>query len=279
MAFVGHPILAEIRKGTRLRPTQTVDKSRPMIRAEGEQVPSVQPRGPPQAEPVAFSPPPPAANFAAVQRLTAQQQMMSSAPPPPPPPPGSNNSNGNRFAQQKPQQQPAAAPTGGRQDEAGHRQKLLNEIRGGVRLRHVQTVDKSGLVLSEEEQQQLLRAGTPNGSLDSQGKSPSPSMVAFSPASSSSVLSPSPPVINGWPSASSSPAQRCSPSPTGGPGQQQQQRSNQPAVRHWPEVQTEAERQAAHNRQHSDYQFDEPFYAVQQSADLLPTPTHPSTHK
>jgi hypothetical protein len=136
-----------------------------MIRAEGEQVPSVQPRGPPQAEPVAFSPPPPAANFAAVQRPAAQQQMMSSAPPPPPPPPGGNN----KFAQQKPQQQPAAAATGGRQDEAGHRQKLLNEIRGGVRLRHVQTVDKSGLVLSEEEQQQLLRAGTPNGSLDSQG--------------------------------------------------------------------------------------------------------------
>ena len=51
------------------------------------------------------------------------------------------------------------------------RQKLLAQIRGGVRLRHVQTVDKSGLVLDEEERQQLLRvaAGTPNGSLDSQG--------------------------------------------------------------------------------------------------------------
>ncbi|CAK5083929.1 unnamed protein product [Meloidogyne enterolobii] len=126
---------------------------------------------------------------------------------------------------------------------------MLAEIRLGVALRHVDTVDKGApkIELDENERQQLLRATTPNDSLDSQGKSPSPSLTPTTISSNSS--SPSQylqPNINGQNQQNSR-----SPSPL------QQQPKKQWK---WAEVKTEAEKREeaiTHGRQNSDYQFDD----------------------
>lgn len=173
------------------------------------------------------------------------------------------------------------------------RQKLLAQIRGGVRLRHVQTQDKSGPVLQDECQPQMqqeapqhfMRPATPNGSLDSQGKSPSPSLAACSSASGdscSSWLSPSPPAgIPLWLSSPSSDfsspveQQQCSPA-SNSPSQLSLAGSQSLATpasngghsltKHWPEVQPAmrvvmggagGRRKSNDGGKQADYRFDE----------------------
>uniref|UniRef100_A0A914I506 WH2 domain-containing protein n=1 Tax=Globodera rostochiensis TaxID=31243 RepID=A0A914I506_GLORO len=176
MAFVGHPVLADIRKGFRLRPTQTVDKSKPIIQAEGEQLPDLLHNPSPSPAPA-----PPQAQSNGTPRAAP-------APPPPPPMPAAKDTK--RQLKKTAQTQKSA---GGQPMNADQRQKLLAQIRaGGVSLRRVHTADKSGLILDEQQQRAL---GTRNGaaspqSLDSQGKSPSPRTTPSS--SSASALSPTP---------------------------------------------------------------------------------------
>lgn len=125
-----------------------------MIQAEGESLGAYRPRGPEQyADDPPISPPPPAQYIPCPPPAPSSKSPFRPPPPCAPPPPAMAQSNGINKQQM----------------EENQRQKLLAQIRGGVRLRHVQTVDKSGLVLDEQEKQQLLRATTPNGSLDSQG--------------------------------------------------------------------------------------------------------------
>uniref|UniRef100_A0A915MHY1 Uncharacterized protein n=1 Tax=Meloidogyne javanica TaxID=6303 RepID=A0A915MHY1_MELJA len=115
---------------------------------------------------------------------------------------------------------------------------MLAEIRLGVALRHVDTVDKGApaIELDENERQQLLRATTPNDSLDSQGSNSS---------SPSQYLQPN---INGQ-------NQQNSRSPSPLINQQQPKKQWK-----WAEVKTEAEKREeaiTHGRQNSDYQFDD----------------------
>uniref|UniRef100_A0A183BMS7 WH2 domain-containing protein n=1 Tax=Globodera pallida TaxID=36090 RepID=A0A183BMS7_GLOPA len=178
MAFVGHPVLADIRKGFRLRPTQTVDKSKPIIQAEGEQLPDL----------LHNPSPSPAPAPAPAQAQSNGTPRAAPAPPPPPPMPAAKDTK--RQLNKTAQTQKSA---GGQPMSADQRQKLLAQIRaGGVSLRRVHTADKSGLILDEQQQRAL---GTHNGaaspqSLDSQGKSPSPRTTPSS--SSASALSPTP---------------------------------------------------------------------------------------
>uniref|UniRef100_A0A1I8BHE7 WH2 domain-containing protein n=1 Tax=Meloidogyne hapla TaxID=6305 RepID=A0A1I8BHE7_MELHA len=240
MAFVGHPILADIRKGIKLKPTKTIDKSKPFFKAEGENMPSFSNviRGPSSSN----------------NKNDENNSACLPPPPPPPPvmpnikvPPANNNSSKNGFpAKNGFPLNPSPAPKTGED----HRKKLLAEICHGVALRHVDTVDKGApaIELDENERQQLLRATTPNDSLDSQGKSPSPSLTTTTISSSNSSSSPSqylPPNINGQQSRSPSPLIN----------------SQQPKKQwKWAEVKTEAEKREeaiTHGRQNSDYQFDD----------------------
>ncbi|CAK5075141.1 unnamed protein product [Meloidogyne enterolobii] len=169
-------------------------------------------------------------------------------PPPPPPPPVNMPKippvNNNSLKSNSP-----SIPTPSPNKGEDNRKKMLAEIRLGVALRHVDTVDKGApkIELDENERQQLLRATTPNDSLDSQGKSPSPSLTPTTISSNSS--SPSQylqPNINGQNQQNSR-----SPSPL------QQQPKKQWK---WAEVKTEAEKREeaiTHGRQNSDYQFDD----------------------
>ncbi|KAL3109549.1 hypothetical protein niasHT_018330 [Heterodera trifolii] len=174
MAFVGHPILADIRKGFRLRPTQTVDKSKPIIQAEGEQLTELlQNRSP---SPAAL----PQAKANGVPKATKA-------------PPMTQQKNEAKRQQQTMMAKPSPKNIGnGQSVSADQRQKMLAQIRSrGVRLRHVQTADKSGLIWDE---QQKCTIGTRNGaaspqSLNSQGKSPSPRTTPSSSSSSSSTPS------------------------------------------------------------------------------------------
>nr|CAD2165905.1 unnamed protein product [Meloidogyne enterolobii] len=155
-------------------------------------------------------------------------------------PPVNNNSLKNSST-------PTPSPNKGEDN----RKKMLAEIRLGVALRHVDTVDKGApaIELDENERQQLLRATTPNDSLDSQGKSPSPSLTPTTISSNSS-----------------SPSQYLQPNING--QNQQNSRSPSPIINQqqpkkqwkWAEVKTEAEKREeaiTHGRQNSDYQFDD----------------------
>uniref|UniRef100_A0A914LMZ5 WH2 domain-containing protein n=1 Tax=Meloidogyne incognita TaxID=6306 RepID=A0A914LMZ5_MELIC len=242
MAFVGHPILEDIRKGIKLKPTKTIDKSKPFFKADGENMPSFSNviRGPSSSN-----------NNSQINNEEENNNNNSCVllPPPPPPPPVNmpkippvnNNSLKNPST-------PTPSPNKGEDN----RKKMLAEIRLGVALRHVDTVDKGApaIELDENERQQLLRATTPNDSLDSQGKSPSPSSLTTTTSSSNS----------------SSPSQYLQPNING--QNQQNSRSPSPIINQqqpkkqwkWAEVKTEAEKREeaiTHGRQNSDYQFDD----------------------
>ncbi|CAJ0958524.1 unnamed protein product, partial [Mesorhabditis belari] len=123
MAWVGHPILDEIKTGIRLKPTKTVDKSAPIIFVDGEKKNRID-RG---------SCPPPA------------PPLNSSLAPPAPPVPRASSSS------------PTVSTLRERKNSAADRGKLLESIRGGVRLRKTMTKDKSAPVLQSEIHQEEPR--------------------------------------------------------------------------------------------------------------------------
>ncbi|VDM28437.1 unnamed protein product, partial [Toxocara canis] len=131
--FVGHPILDEIRQGCRLRPTKTVDKSKPIILVEGESLSPLlsQRRDPsPSTTPL---PPLPAVDV-------PPQPPPAGVPPPPPT---------VKKQHLKPVTNPALLKLGGKTEV--NRDELMKAIRGGVRLRKVVTNDKSAPVIEEYE--------------------------------------------------------------------------------------------------------------------------------
>ncbi|KAI1720306.1 WH2 motif domain-containing protein [Ditylenchus destructor] len=159
----GHPVLEDIRKGFKLRPTKTIDKSRPIIQAEGEAIPTVILT---EKAPI-FRPQDTADNSLPhlnATRYRSHSPSFTSQMPPPPPPPilnGTIKSNSNPI---KVNITPAAAPV--------DRDALLRSIKSGVRLRKTVTNDKSAPILLDEEQlPRLSRPATPSSitSLDSQG--------------------------------------------------------------------------------------------------------------
>jgi hypothetical protein len=171
----GHPILAEIRQGFKLRPTQTVDKSAPTIVAEDEDVPQIkyERKTPPPvlyfSQPKAQSKsicrvPQEALNIQHTKHRPISPNILS--PPKFVPKPSA------------PVKNTALLKLGG---EIKDRSALLNSIKGGIKLRKAVTVDKSGLIL-DDEQKAIIAArsgtGTPGSSLsasqetlDSQGYS------------------------------------------------------------------------------------------------------------
>lgn len=138
----GHPILAEIRAGFRLRPTTTVDKSKPIIEAEGE-------------EPVKIkyerkTPPPvlyvsqPKAQAKSICRVPQEALNIKFTPRTPSPQPVIN------FTPRAPGPPPknkSLLKLGGQITDRG---ALLASIKGGVKLRKTVTNDKSGLILDDE---------------------------------------------------------------------------------------------------------------------------------
>ncbi|KAI1718451.1 WH2 motif domain-containing protein [Ditylenchus destructor] len=170
----GHPVLEDIRKGFKLRPTQTIDKSRPIIQAEGEAIPTVvltekAPIFQLQDNLVNSIP------HLNGTRYRSHSPCFASQMPPPPPPPMLNGKTKSNTNPVKVNVSPAVAPV--------DRDALLRSIKNGVRLRKTVTNDKSAPILLDEEQQpRLSRPATPSSitSLDSQG------MCTIQTASSSS---------------------------------------------------------------------------------------------
>ncbi|CEF71626.1 WH2 domain and Formin, FH2 domain-containing protein [Strongyloides ratti] len=141
--FSGHPILAEIRQGTRLRPTKTVDKSKPVIVADGETLNTLLDESKIPNKPLncenslsnkvdGIPPPPPPI-------------PTSNIPPPPVPPIGG-------VSKPKTVNQPVNTKfhnLGGKvtidQDE------FIKSIQHGFKLKPTVTNDKSGLIFDEEQ--------------------------------------------------------------------------------------------------------------------------------
>ncbi|CAB3404318.1 unnamed protein product [Caenorhabditis bovis] len=181
--FSGHPILDEIKKGFKLRPTKTVDKSKPIIYAEGEDESEVAPtkRAPPsgilppgQAPAPSFtlpststpngvvSPPPPPASFGSggIPPPPPPPPVMGAGgiPPPPPPmgggppppPPMGAAPPPPQAARPRTPLNPTLAKLGGKSPATVDRGELLKGIQGGFKLRKTVTNDKSGLIVDEE---------------------------------------------------------------------------------------------------------------------------------
>lgn len=179
--FSGHPILDEIKKGFKLRPTKTVDKSKPIIYAEGEdenevavtkRAPASGILPPGQAIPKpSFIPPPIPNDFIPPSfeggipppppmfsgGIPPPPPMMGGIPPPPPmfgapppPPPPSGLGVAPQPPRPKTPVNPALAKLGGRTPGTVDRGEFLKGIQGGFKLRKAVTNDKSGLVVDEE---------------------------------------------------------------------------------------------------------------------------------
>lgn len=131
--FVGHPILDEIRQGCRLRPTKTIDKSKPIILVEGE---SLNPMLSQRREPSPSAPMPPP-----LPTVDAPPPPLTGVPPPPP--------LVKKQRNLKPITNPALLKLGGKTEV--NRDELMKAIRGGVRLRKVTTNDKSGPIIEDYE--------------------------------------------------------------------------------------------------------------------------------
>ncbi|CAI5442360.1 unnamed protein product [Caenorhabditis angaria] len=184
--FAGNPILDEIKKGFKLRPTKTVDKSKPIIYAEGEdesevavtkRAPSgIAPPGQTIASIAAASAPssswipppitngsiPPPPVMLGANGIPPPPPMFGAAgiPPPPPmlngipppPPMGLSPSPPNPPPVQRPKTplNPALAKLGGKSPGTVDRGEFLKGIQGGFKLKKTVTNDKSGLFVDEE---------------------------------------------------------------------------------------------------------------------------------
>uniref|UniRef100_A0A0N5AAH6 WH2 domain-containing protein n=1 Tax=Syphacia muris TaxID=451379 RepID=A0A0N5AAH6_9BILA len=156
--FMGHPILDEIRQGHQLRPTQTVDKSKPILVADGEtffknfsasnvrgtipivpstQIPTVTPANP---QSCSTSPPP--------VPCASPPPILFVPPPPVVPPPLPPNLPVAAKVPSKTTNKSALMKLGGNQNV--DRDELLRSIRNGVKLRKTQTLDKSIPVVQAE---------------------------------------------------------------------------------------------------------------------------------
>lgn len=204
--FSGHPILDEIKKGFKLRPTKTVDKSKPVIQAEGEdeseiavtkQAPSTGILPPGQAIPKpSFIPPPipngfipppfeggippPPPMFSG--GIPPPPPMMGGIPPPPPmfgapppPPPPSGLGVSPQPPRPKTPLNPALAKLGGKTPGTVDRGEFLKGIQGGFKLKKTVTNDKSGLVIDEEMREKsctLVEAAPSSYIAPDRGRSP-----------------------------------------------------------------------------------------------------------
>ncbi|PIC45507.1 hypothetical protein B9Z55_005501 [Caenorhabditis nigoni] len=204
--FSGHPILDEIKKGFKLRPTKTVDKSKPFIVAEGEdeteiavtkQAPASGILPPGQAIPKpSFIPPPIPNGFIPPSfeggipppppmfsgGIPPPPPMMGGAPPPPPmfgapppPPPPSGLGVSPQPPRPKTPINPALAKLGGKTPGTVDRGEFLKGIQGGFKLKKTVTNDKSGLFVDEEMREKsvtLIEAAPSSYIAPDRGRSP-----------------------------------------------------------------------------------------------------------
>ncbi|VDP01777.1 unnamed protein product [Soboliphyme baturini] len=143
-------LLEEIRAGVALKATKTIDKSHPVLKADGENIRKINAPPPPA---------PPQPPFAAKPKASP----MGSPPPPPPPlppqPPGavvqSVYSSNRAFG---------AACSNTSSPPKFDREALLNDIRQGTKLRHIEVKEKSVFdpqtlrIVSEHPKQQSPEA-------------------------------------------------------------------------------------------------------------------------
>ncbi|CAI2341977.1 unnamed protein product [Caenorhabditis sp. 36 PRJEB53466] len=209
--FSGHPILDEIKKGFKLRPTKTVDKSKPIIYAEGEDenevavtkrapASGILPPGqaipkpapsfiPPSSVPNGFIappfelgpggiPPPPPMFSGGIPPPPPMGGIpppppIGGAPPPPPPPIGLGASP--QPARPKTPVNPALTKLGGRTPGTVDRGEFLKGIQSGFKLRKAVTNDKSGLFVDEEMREKsvtLVEAAPSSYIAPDRGRSP-----------------------------------------------------------------------------------------------------------
>uniref|UniRef100_A0A0N4ZHQ3 WH2 domain-containing protein n=1 Tax=Parastrongyloides trichosuri TaxID=131310 RepID=A0A0N4ZHQ3_PARTI len=154
--FSGHPILAEIRQGARLRPTKTNDKSGPTIVAEGETLNKILdeskiPNKPPNCE----------------NSITTN---ISGPPPPPPPIPAAPPAPPAPSGIPLPPKVPKGPVNQKFQSLGGkvtvNQDEFIKSIQGGFKLKPTVTKDKSGLIY-DEEQLEIIEAAKHG---DSDGK-------------------------------------------------------------------------------------------------------------
>uniref|UniRef100_A0AAF5DM90 WH2 domain-containing protein n=2 Tax=Strongyloides stercoralis TaxID=6248 RepID=A0AAF5DM90_STRER len=185
--FSGHPILAEIRQGTRLRPTKTVDKSKPVIVADGEtlntildesKIPNKTPNCENSFSPKADGPPPP----------PPPPVPSLNIPPPPAPPVGGS-------LKPKTENKPVNTKfhnLGGKvtvnQDE------FIKSIQHGFKLKPTVTNDKSGLIFDEEQLEIINAAKNQDASSDNSDNGKRKVLIEFKkPEENASAVTPQPP--------------------------------------------------------------------------------------
>uniref|UniRef100_A0A0K0FDV9 FH2 domain-containing protein n=1 Tax=Strongyloides venezuelensis TaxID=75913 RepID=A0A0K0FDV9_STRVS len=187
--FSGHPILAEIRQGTRLRPTKTVDKSKPVIVADGETLNTI------LDESKA-----PTKTLNCENSLSSNNNNNNNGPPPPPPPMTSSGIPppppiGGKIQPKNISNKPVNTKfqgLGGKvtvdQDE------FIKSIQNGFKLKPTVTNDKSGLIF-DDEQLEIINAAK-NASSDGSEDGKRKVLIEFKkPQEDSSQPPPPPPMM------------------------------------------------------------------------------------
>uniref|UniRef100_A0A1I7XDH8 WH2 domain-containing protein n=1 Tax=Heterorhabditis bacteriophora TaxID=37862 RepID=A0A1I7XDH8_HETBA len=156
-------ILHEIRQGFKLKPTKTVDKSKPIIFAEGEDPEtSIAPTKKTELKVTSETPETTSALYLPVKISSPQSPMPNSPPslliqsviaPPPPPPPSIVRTLPSGLSK-----------LGGKAPSDVDRGQLLKSIQGGIKLRKTVTNDKSGLIVDESLRQQSVHMVEPTPS-------------------------------------------------------------------------------------------------------------------